>query len=455
MKNLENLKKIDLNNLWHPFTQTSVWESDNNPLIVESAEGFELIDIEGNRYLDGVSSLWCNVHGHSVPAIITVLKTQADKVCHSTLLGLSHRPILELTERLIKIVPKNLTRVFYADSGSTAVEASLRMAMEWWQKQNTSASKKKTKLLSLVGAYHGDTLGAVSVGYLESFHWPLKSLVAEVLRVNPPHVYRFEENLSEEEAVAKSIEELSSLLEKEAEGIAAFIIEPLVQGAAGMWIHSEKYLQAVSELCTKHNVLLIADEVATGFGKTGKMFAVEKANVEPDILVLGKGLSAGYLPISAAVTTEKIFSGFTGEISEGKTFFYGQTFAGNPLAAACAVANLDYFESSKVLESLSDKIRIYQQALTEMIFPLSHVDEIRVSGLMTGIELTKIPGVREAYPSSELVGHKIVKEARKRGVIIRPLGNVMVLMPAIAMPEKDLIKLVQVTAESISAVCGK
>lgn len=455
MKDLDNLKKIDLNNLWHPFTQTKVWESDNDPLIVESAEGFELIDVEGNRYLDGVSSLWCNVHGHSVPEIISTLKDQAEKVCHSTLLGLSHRPILELTERLMKIVPKNLTRVFYADSGSTAVEASLRMAMEWWQKQNSPASKKKTKLLSLVGAYHGDTLGAVSVGYLEDFHWPLKSLVTQAFRVNPPHVYRFEQGLSEDEAVEKSIEELSSLLSKEAEQIATFIIEPLVQGAAGMWIHSAKYLQAVRELCTKHNVLLIADEVATGFGKTGKMFAVEKANVEPDILVLGKGLSAGYLPISAAVTTEQIFSGFTGEVSEGKTFFYGQTFAGNPLAAACAVANLDYFESSKVLDSLPERITVYQQALVEMILTHSQVDEVRVCGLMTGIELTKTSGKRDPYPSAELVGHRIVKEARKRGVIIRPLGNVMVLMPAIAMPEKDLLRLVQVTAESISAVCGE
>jgi len=450
----ESLLAFDLQHIWHPFTQERVWREEN-ALIIERGDGVELIDVEGRRYLDGVSSLWCNVHGHGHPAIVQAIKSQADKLCHSTLLGLSHVPIIELTKLLLQYTPKNLNRVFYADSGSTAVEAALRMALEWWNKSGTPGGKNKNRILSLVGGYHGDTLGAVSVGYLEVFHQSLKNSIVPALRTTPPHVFRFEEGLSAEQSLEQSVAELKGLLKKESDNIAAFIIEPLVQGAAGMWIHPVEYLREVAALCKQHDVLLITDEVATGFGKMGEMFAVGAAEVEPDILVVGKGLSGGYLPISAAITSEELFSGFSAAPEEFKTFYYGQTFAGNPLAASASVANLKVFDQAPVLESVRKKIPYFHQMLDKHLSPLSHVDEVRRQGLMVGIELTKEKGKRVPYPTAEQVGIKITRKARELGVIIRPLGNVIVLMPALVMGEKDLERLVTVSREAIVSVLGE
>jgi len=451
----EELKKIDFTSLWHPFTQAKLWFEEDDPLIVERAEGMELIDVHGKRYLDGVSSLWCNVHGHGVPELIDALKQQSDKVCHSTLLGLSHRPVLELTEKLVKLLPDGLTRLFYSDSGSAAVEAALRMCLEWWQKQRESTGRKKNRLISLDTAYHGDTLGAVGVGYVKAFHESLRETIVPAFRLPPPHVFRFYEGCSEGGAVEESLSVLKSLLKKSADDIAAFIIEPLVQGAAGIWTHSEEYLREVAQLCRKHDVLLIADEVATGFGKTGKMFAVEKARVRPDVLVMAKGLSGGLLPISAVAASEKIFSGFLGEAEELKTFFYGQTFAGNPLASAVASANLDLFKNRKLLESLEGRIKKLHALINEHLQPLAHVDEVRACGVMIGIELTAKKGKREAYPIEALAGARITRAARELGVVIRPLGNTLVLMPPLAMGESDLAKLVEITGEAIRRALGE
>jgi adenosylmethionine-8-amino-7-oxononanoate aminotransferase len=444
----ENLKSIDFRHLWHPFTQTKVWMAEE-PLIVERAEGVELIDTNGRRYLDGVSSLWCNIHGHGVPELLDALREQSEKVCHSTLLGLSHRPILELTERLIRVLPSGLDRLFFADSGSTAVEAGIRMCLEWWQKQPGEQGRKKTRLLSLETSYHGDTLGAVGVGYSEAFHRSLLQNIVPALRVPSPHMFRFFEGESEEAATGKSIAALRALLSSRSGEIAAFIVEPLVQGAAGIWTYGEEYLRAAAELCAQFDVLFIADEVATGFGKTGSMFACERAGISPDVLIMGKGLSAGYLPISAAAVTEEIFRGFTGDPEEFKTFYYGQTFAGNPLAARVAAANLDLFESSCLLEHLGPRIEHFHKQLVEKIDPLPHVDEIRIQGVMTGIELTAEPGKRSPYATGSGAAQRVVREARELGAVIRPLGNVMVLMPPLAMKEAELTRLVDITAEAI------
>ncbi|MFN8390335.1 MAG: adenosylmethionine--8-amino-7-oxononanoate transaminase [Bdellovibrionota bacterium] len=450
----KDLKSIDLEHLWHPFTQARTWIAENDPLIVERAEGCELIDIAGRRYLDGVSSLWCNVHGHGAPELIAALKDQAETLCHSTLLGLSHRPVLELTDRLVKIIPAGLNRLFYADSGSTAVEAGIRMCVEFWQKQDGSAAKKKQRLLSLETAYHGDTLGAVGVGYVEAFHSSLRANVVPAIRIPPPHIFRFFQGESDEAAESLSLDSLKSTLSSSAKEIAALIIEPLVQGAAGIWTYSPAYLSAVAELCARHDVLLIIDEVATGFGKTGTMFACEQADVSPDVLIMGKGLSGGYLPISAAAASEEIFQGFVGEPEELKTFFYGQTFAGNPLAARVAAANLDLFEQSSLLEELGPRIDFFQRLIAERISGLPHVDEVRCQGVMTGIELTSVPGSRVPYPMQALAGARITRKARELGAVIRPLGNVMVLMPPLAMKEPELERLVDITAESIRTTLG-
>lgn len=454
MMNRETLRKIDLENIWHPFTPYQVWQEDSTFPIIESAEGVELIDVNGKRYLDGVSSLWCNVHGHNVPKLVQAIKDQAEKVCHSTILGMSNRPIIELSEKLLKIIPKNLKRVFYSDSGSAAVEAALRMALEYWQKQNSEIAKKKTKFLALEDAYHGDTLGAITLGYTSIFHKYLDSVLVPSLKVKPPHHYHFYQGKSDDEATSLSLKDLNNILSSQGQEIAAMIIEPLVQGAAGIWTHSSQYLKEVALLCKKYSVLLIIDEVATGFGKTGKMFALNHAEIEPDILVMAKGLSAGYLPISAAVATEEIFKGFVAPVEELKTFFYGQTFAGNPLAAAVAIANLDLFEENKVLENLAPKIKHFHQELEKKIETLSHVTEVRKCGMMIGIELTAISGKHQPYPIKNLIAQKIVQEARKLGAFIRPLGNVMVLMPALAMNKEELSRLVEITAHSIQEITG-
>ncbi len=425
MASYENLKTIDFTHLWHPFTKASLW-FEQEPLVIERAQGFELIDTKGESYLDGVSSLWCNVHGHNVPELISTLKNQAEKLCHATLLGTTHVPILELTEELLNHAPSHFSRVFYSDSGTAAVEAALRMALEWQQHQGTG----RTKLASLVGAYHGDTLGSIGVGFIPDFHSALSPVVTPALRVRPPHVFQTIEGYSDEQALEASIAEVQKLFEDKGEELAAFIVEPLVQGAAGMWIHTSEYLQKIEELCRKHEVLLIADEVATGFGKTGEMFAVEKAGVKPDLLVLGKGLTGGYLPMSAVLATEAMFDGF-----RSSAFFFGQTFSGNPLAAAVALASLRLFKANNLISQIKNHIPVYQDLLETHISPLA---KVRSCGFMTGIEVSDAQAV--------------VKKAREENVIIRPLDNVIVLMPAVAMDEANLERLVTVTADAIKGV---
>ena len=445
------LAEFDQRHIWHPFTQHQIYDSLSEPLVFSRGEGFDLIDTDGNRYLDGFSSIWCNVHGHGVPQLVEAIQQQAAELCHSTLLGMSHRPIVELTRALRRVVPDKLQRFFYADSGSNAVEAALRMCIEWWQKQTGAAARKRTKFLSLNGSYHGDTLGSVSVGFCREFHAALAPIVVQALRFDPPHVFRFYQQLSLADACERSLSNLRTMLETEGDSLAAVIIEPLMQAAAGIWDHPPAYLNEVCRLCREREVLVILDEVATGFGKSGKLFAFEALDgFVPDVLVLAKGLTGGYLPLSVAITTDRIFEGFLGEIEEYKALYYGQTFAG----AAVATASLQLFESHGLLNRLPQMIRNFHELLDSNIAPLAHVDEIRRVGVMVGIELTSAPGERKPYQPEELAGWRIANEARKRGGLIRPLGNVMILMPAVAMDDRNIEKLVSVTAESIVAALG-
>jgi adenosylmethionine-8-amino-7-oxononanoate aminotransferase len=385
---------------------------------------------------------------------VNVLKTQAEVLCHSTLLGLSHTAILDLLPPLLAILPPGLERIFFADSGSNAVEAALRIAIEWWYRVGEA---QRTKFVSLYGSYHGDTLGAVGVGFVKDFHGHLEHVTVQSLRVPPPHVFRFSQGLSDEAATAAALAALRSLFEKEASSVAALIMEPLAQGASGVWTHSPLYLAGVSALCKEFGVLLIVDEVATGFGKTGRMFAVqslEDAALQPDLLVMGKGLTGGYLPMSAVATTSKLFSGFLGNTEEYRAFYYGQTFAGNPLAAAVARANIELFTRNNVLARLSARISYLQQLIRDYITPQPHVDEVRSCGVMVGIELTAEAGKRRPYEAQELAAWRVCNRAKELGVFIRPIGNVIVLMPALVMEEGDLERLVSVTARSIEEILG-
>ncbi len=420
-----NHQRFDHDHVWHPFTQQRDW-CGSDQLVIERAEGTDLIDPDGGRYIDGVSSLWCNLHGHRHPHIDHALREQLAKVAHSTMLGLTHPGAAELAARLSDLAPgERLTRVFYSDSGSTAVEVALKMAFQYWQ-QRGGQHVRRTSFVRLRNAYHGDTIGSVSVGGIDLFHAAYRPLL-------------FESHAAEPGDAA----DLARVLSWREEQIAAVIVEPLVQGAAGMLVHPPGYLRAVRELCDRHGVLLICDEVATGFGRTGTMFACEQEGVEPDFLCLAKGLTGGYLPLAATLTTETVYEGFLGAPEEGRTFYHGHTYTGNPLACAAALASLEVFERERTLLRLQPKVRLLGELLAE-VAEIDGVAEVRGRGLMAGIDLGRHePGLT--------LGHRVAMEARRRGAIVRPLGDVIVLMPPLSISKGDLRRLVEITAASIAA----
>lgn len=417
------LIEADRKYLWHPFTQQQGWEQEDAP-IIDSAEGCRLIDVQGNSYLDGVSSLWCNVHGHRHPKLDAAVSEQLGRMAHSTMLGLTHAPAIELAQRLVSIAPPGLTRVFYSDSGSTATEIALKIAYQYWQQAGSTA---RTKFIALKDAYHGDTVGAVSAGGIELFHSLYRPLLFETFKAEPG-----------DDA------DLERLLADHAHETAAVIVEPLIQGAAGMIVHPRGYLKRVRELCTKHDVLLIVDEVATGFGRTGTMFACEQEDVAPDLLCLAKGVTGGYLPLAATLATERLYAGFLGKSSEHRTFFHGHTYTGNPLACAAAIASLDVFEQEQTLAHVAQLDALLEKLLAT-VARIPSVAEVRRRGMMCGIELA-------GYSESARAGHQVTLEARKRGAIIRPLGDVVVINPPLAIGAAELGELVQIVAESIIAV---
>ena len=416
------LVAADRAHLWHPFTQQRDWEREE-PVIVERAKGTDLIDTQGRRYIDGVSSLWCNVHGHRHPRIDAAIREQLDRVAHSTMLGLSHPSAIELARRLVAIAPPGLTRVFYSDSGSTATEIALKIAFQYWRQQG---EPRRTRFVSLREAYHGDTIGSVSVGGIDLFHATYRPLLFDTLAAAPGDV-----------------DDMRRLLEAHPGEVAAVILEPLVQGAAGMIVHPEGYLRAVSELCREHGALLICDEVAVGFGRTGRMWACEHEDVAPDLLCTAKGITGGYLPLAATLTSERVYEGFLGDHTDFRTLFHGHTYTGNPLACAAALATLDVFEEERTLERLQPKIALLAELL-EPIATRPDVAEVRRRGFMTGIQLAD-------RPAELRMGHRVTLEARARGAIVRPLGDTIVLMPPLAISEADLTRLVEIVADSISA----
>jgi len=419
--------QLDHDHLWHPFTQQQGW-SEEEPLTIERGEGCYLIDSEGNRYIDGVSSLWCNVHGHRHAGIDAAVSEQLGKIAHTTMLGLSHPAGAALAARLIDLAPTRLSRVFYSESGSTAVEIALKMAFQF-QQQRGGQHRRRTSFIHLRDSYHGDTIGSVAVGGIDLFHSTYRPLLFQTHAAEPGDTADLERVLACHE-----------------EEIAAVIVEPLVQGAAGMLTHPSGYLRQVRELCDRFGVLLICDEVATGFGRTGTMFACEQEDVAPDLLCLAKGLTGGYLPLAATLASERIYEGFLGAPEEYRTFFHGHTYTGNPLACAAALANLDVFEDEQTLAALQPKIELLWELLAE-VEAMPEVREVRGRGVMVGIDLG------EHDPALRL-GHRVTLEARKRGAIIRPLSDVVVLMPPLSISEAELLKLVEITAESIAAACA-
>jgi adenosylmethionine-8-amino-7-oxononanoate aminotransferase len=440
---------LDRKYLWHPFTQMEEWLR-SDVLVIDAAEGNYLIDVEGRRYLDGVSSLWVNVHGHRKGKIDEAIRQQLDKVAHSTLLGLASTPSIELAEKLVRITPRNLAKVFYSDSGSTAVEVGLKIAFQYWR---NLGYKDKSLFITLSDAYHGDTIGSVSLGGIDLFHSIFHPLLFHTLSIPTPFPYRYPE-LTPEQCKEMSLDRLERLIHEHGSHIAAMVMEPLVQGAAGMIVHPEGFLREVWNICRRHEILLVCDEVATGFGRTGRMFAVEHEGVEPDIMCLAKGLSGGYLPLAATLVSEEIFNAFLGSYTDYKTFFHGHSYTGNALACAAACACLDIFEEERVLETAQDKIQLLHEELEAQVAPLPWVGDLRQCGFMVGIELVADRSTRKAFPVELRMGARVTQDIRKAGVILRPLGDVVVLMPPLSLTADEIRYLVSATAQSIQNVCA-
>lgn len=443
------LKEWDHRYLWHPFTPMQEWEQEE-PLIIERGKGSYLVDTDGKKYLDGTSSIWVNLHGHRHPVLDRAIKQQLDKIAHSTLLGLSNPPAIELARELITIAPKGLARVFYSDNGSTAVEVTLKMAVQYWQQRHPEAGSK-TSFLHLKLAYHGDTIGAVSVGNIELFHSRFKPLLFPTLEAEPPYCYRCPLKLSYPSCKMACIDPIEDILKSRHRELAGLIIEPLIQAAAGMIAQPPGYLKRIRELCSTYGVLLIADEVATGFGRTGKMFACQHEDVTPDLMAISKGLTGGYMPLAATLTTDEIYQAFRGKYEEFKTFFHGHSYTGNPLGCAVALANLEVFRREHVLKSLGAKISY----LTKLLAPfglLPPVGDIRQQGLMVGIELVRNKQTKEPYSLMARIGHRVAAAARERGLLIRPLGHVVVLLPPLSVSRDELARMVEILRDSIATL---
>lgn len=448
----EELERLDKQFVWHPFTQMTDWLAEE-PLIIAAGQGSYLEDVRGRRYLDGVSSLWVTVHGHRQAEIDLAITEQLSRVAHSTFLGLSNVPAIKLAMKLLAVAPRNLAKVFYSDNGSTAVEVSLKMAFQFWQ-QCQGRHSAKTGFISFTNGYHGDTIGSVSVGGIDLFHNLYKPLLFKSINVHAPYCYRCHLGKEYPGCQMSCLAEVEEVMSAHQEKVAAVIIEPLIQAAGGMIAFPPGYTRRVRELATKYDILFIADEVATGFGRSGALFACLLEGVEPDFLVLAKGITGGYLPLAATITTQKVFDAFCGEYAEKKTFFHGHTYTANPLACAAALASLGVFEKEDTIEKLQGKIAFLRDRLQGFL-GLEHVGDIRQLGFMVGIELVHDRDSKKSYPYGAKTGIRVTQEARKRGLMIRPLGDVIVLMPPLSISQDELDKLLEITYESIKVVTGR
>jgi len=421
---------------------------ESDPLVIVGGDGMYLIDTAGNRYLDGVSSLWCNVHGHRVPEIDRAIRNQLNRVAHTTMLGLASEPAILLAERLMKIVPWGLTKVFYSDAGATATEIAFKMAAQYWF---NIGRPEKNEFVGFADAYHGDTVGAMSIGRMPAFHRPYFPMLFKVHFAPTPHVYRHPTSSDPQVVMADCLARLEALLQEHGQRIAAICIEPVVQGAGGMIVQPTGFLHAVRKLTDEYEVLLICDEVATGFGRTGKMFACEHEGVSPDLMCAAKGITGGYLPLAATFATQKIFDAFLAEPWEGKTFYHGHTYTGNPLACAAAIASLDLFEKNNLVANVQRKATELA-ALLHNLHTLRHVGDIRQKGFMVGIELVQNKDAKQPFDPKRRIGSEICMKMRRRGVLLRPLGDVVVMMPPLAMEMEDLKTIVKAVRAEVAAL---
>lgn len=430
--------------LWHPFTQMKDYVADD-PLIIARGEGIKLIDVNGKAYYDGFSSVWLNVHGHNVPELNQALMDQLQQVAHSTLLGMANIPAILLAEKLVELAPPGLTKVFYSDNGATSVEIAIKMAFQYWHNRGITG---KRSFITMNNAYHGDTIGAVSVGQIPLYHQVYRPLLFTPYTIPYPDPYR---QGGEEAAAAATLEALEALLREKSDEIAALIVEPVVQGASGIIVMPPGCLKQIAELLKQYDILLIADEVATGFGRTGKMFACEHEGVVPDLMTVAKGITGGYLPVAATFATDRIYDAFYADYEEQKTFFHGHSYTGNPLGCAVALENLRLMEERRIVEEVARKSVLVAEQLAPMR-DRPHVGDIRQKGFMVGIELVRDKRTKEPYHWNERIGVRVTRKAREKGMLTRPLGNVIVFLPPLASTEEELREMIAILDASIAEV---
>lgn len=435
----------DLKYVWHPDTQMKEYEDGSEPIIIERGKGIYVWDDKGNKYIDAVASWWVNTLGHSNERLNKALYEQSQKLEHILLAGFTHKPAIELAEKLSKI--SGYDKIFYSDNGSTATEVALKMAYQYWYQ---IGRPEKKKFVAMTDSYHGDTLGSVSVGGISLYKKIFKPLVFETYEVPAPYCYRCPKECDKKNCSIDCIEYVEKLFKKHHHEIAGMIIEPLVQGAAGMRMYPSEYINKLGALCKKYDILLIDDEVAMGFGRTGKYFAYMHTNVMPDIACAAKGITAGYMPLAVTMTNNKIYSAFYDDYSTAKAFYHGHSFTGNPLACAVAVENLKIMEEENIIEKLQPKSQFFAQEM-EKFKKLNHVGDIRHIGMIGAIELVKDKDTKEPYSFAERIGHRVYKEGLKRGAILRPIGNVIYFIPPYIITENEIKMLTDIAFDSIKA----
>ncbi|MFZ5650645.1 MAG: adenosylmethionine--8-amino-7-oxononanoate transaminase [Bacillota bacterium] len=444
------LAEKDKRYVWHPFTQMKDYLADD-PVIIAGGEGRKLYDVLGNQYWDGVSSIWLNVHGHRVPELDGAIREQLGLIAHSTLLGMANIPSILLAERLIQIMPEGLAKVFYSDNGATSVEIAVKMAFQYWRHRG---APEKRRFITMKEAYHGDTIGAVSVGAIDIYHKAFEHLLFPSIKVPYPYIYR--SPLCGDHAGVRDhhLGLLEEALLENAADVAAVIVEPIVQGASGIIVMPDGFLRGMRDLCTRYGVLLIADEVATGFGRTGAMFACQHEGVTPDILTAGKGITGGYLPMAITVTTDEIYNAFLGDYEEMKTFFHGHSYTGNQLGCAVALANLELFRENGLVNSVAQK-SVSLSGILSRFYRLPHVGDVRQKGFMTGIELVADRKTKKPYDWADRIGVRVSRRTRELGMLARPLGNVIVFMPPLTTTVEELDEMTDILYRAIADVTGE
>lgn len=445
---MENWAEKDLEYIWHPCSQMKDYE-ELKPIVIKKGEGAYLYDIEGNKYLDVISSWWCNLLGHCNPTINKAVKEQIDKLEHVIFANLTHTQAIRLCERLTKILPQGLCKFNFTDNGSSAIEAAMKVSFQYHQQ---TGNPQKTKFMALTDAYHGETIGALSAGDCDLYTKLYKPILMDIKKVKAPDCYRCPYGKNRDNCSCECFEYAKKAFEENGEETSAILVEPLLQGSAGMKIYPPLYLKKLRELCDEYNVHLIADEIATGFGRTGKMFAFEHAKVSPDIMCLSKGLTGGYMPMALFVTTQKIYDAFYADYNTGKAFMHSHTYSGNPLACSAANAVLDILEDGSVLKTAQQNAKYFNNLIKEKFLSHKNVGEVRHIGLINAIEIVKNKKTKESFDSKLRTGYQIYKKALKRGVILRPLGDIIYFNPPLIIEKKDMDYAVNTAFECMNDV---